>query len=81
MSFRILVSDAETRKAFDVFSIISFSFKDIPIVAGDIEGTCASERHLRRLFHCDVATLRISDEDLFDKDLRAISEKDRKSVV
>ena len=81
MSYRILVSDAETRKAFDILSIISFSFNDIPIVVGDIEGTKASKRHLRRLFHCDVATLRVSDEVLFVEDLKAVSDVYSKDML
>lgn len=80
-NYRIIISDAETRKAFDILSIITFSFNDIPIVAGDIEGTKASKRHLQSLFHCDVATLRVSDEVLFIEDLKAVSDAYSKDML
>ena len=58
--YRILISDAETRKAFDVTSMVISSFSSIPIIAGDVEDSKSNKRHLRKLFHCDVETLRLT---------------------
>lgn len=72
---RILISNAETRKAFDVTSMLSFTFSDIPLIAGDAECSRSSGRRLRKMFHCDVETLRVSGDDIFIEDLIAISRK------
>lgn len=73
--YRILVTDAETRKAFDVISIVISSFPCIPIIAGDVDDSKSNKRHLRSLFHCDVETLRVFDEEVFIDNLKTISEK------
>lgn len=73
--YRILISDAETRKAFDVASMVISYFPEIPIIAGDIENSRSNKRHLKKLFRCDVETLRVSKEEDFIGDLKDISEK------
>lgn len=73
--FRILIPNAETRKAFDVSSMLAVSFRDIPIISGNTDGTKSSKRRLRRLFHSNVETLRVHEEAVFIKDLESISQK------
>ncbi len=73
--YRILISDAETRKAFDVASMVISYFPEIPIIAGDIENSRSNKRHLKKLFRCDVETLRVTKEEDFIDDLKDISEK------
>lgn len=72
---RLLVPDAETRKAFDIISILKDVFPDYPVIAGDVEGTRRSSRHLYRLFNSDVEILRVSKDSVFVSDLIVISEK------
>lgn len=35
--YRILVSNAETRKAFDIISILTYTFPDVPMICGNTE--------------------------------------------
>ena len=72
---RLLVPDAETRKAFDVISILTGAFPDSPVIVGDVEGTRRTTRHLYRLFKSDVEILRVSNVCDFVSDLIDISEK------
>ena len=44
--YRILVPDALTRKAFDIISIISKQFKDIPLIIGMSQKTVWDKLHL-----------------------------------
>ena len=44
--YRILVPNAETRKAFDVISILTYTFPDVPMICGNTEGTMSIKRHL-----------------------------------
>lgn len=73
--YRILIPNAETRKAFDVSSMLAVSFRNIPIISGNTDGTKSSKRRLRRLFHSNVETLRVHEEAVFIKDLESISQK------
>ena len=36
--YRILVSNAETRKAFDIISILTYTFPDVPMICGNTLG-------------------------------------------
>ena len=40
--YRILVSNAETRKAFDIISILTYTFPDVPMICGNTEGTMST---------------------------------------
>lgn len=75
VKYRILISNAETRKAFDIISILKAAFSGIGLILGDVEGTNCSSHHLKFLFCEDVERLRVSDETLFVNDLDYIAEK------
>ena len=73
--FRILVPDAETRKAFDIISILTSVFPDVPMIYGNIEGTAGMKRHLERIFKGKAEVLRTDNESLCVEDFNAIAEK------
>lgn len=73
--FRILVPDAETRKAFDIISILTSVFPDVPMICGNIEGTDSMRRHLERIFKGKAEVLRTDNESLCVEDFNSISEK------
>lgn len=75
MAYILLVSDAETRKAFDIISILKTAFPKVKIILGDIKGSLKSSRHLKTLFNCNVETLRVSQSYSFVSDLELISSK------
>lgn len=75
MTFRILVTDAETRKAFDIISIMKSAFPNIPKIYGDVEGSKGSAHHLHDLFGGHVETLRTDNETAFICDMKNIEAK------
>lgn len=52
--YRILVPNAETRKAFDTISILTCAFPDVPMICGYTKGTMCLKRHLERIFRGKV---------------------------
>lgn len=73
--FRILVPDAETRKAFDIISILTHAFSEIPMILGNTEGADGLKRHLERIFNGKAEVLRTGDEVLCVEDFYSIAEK------
>jgi predicted ATP-grasp superfamily ATP-dependent carboligase len=73
--YRILVPDAETRKAFDIISILSSIFPDISIILGNTEGSLKMQKHLERIFIGKSEILRTTDVEYCIKDLISISNK------
>lgn len=73
--YSILVSDAETRKAFDIISILKSAFPNVRIICGNTDGSRAMLRHLKRIFKSNVENLRTNDAALCLKDFESISEK------
>ena len=73
--YRILVPDALTRKAFDIISIISKQFKDIPLIIGMSQKTVWDKLHLDILYKGEVELLRTNRISPFVADLKCISEK------
>lgn len=73
--YRILVSNAETRKAFDIISILTYTFPDVPMICGNTEGTMSIKRHLERIFRGKAEVLRTDDVVLCVEDFCAIADK------
>lgn len=73
--YRILVPDAETRKAFDVISILIYIFPEVPIIIGNTEGTENRSRNLERIFKGKAEVLRTNNAVECGEDFNAISDK------
>jgi len=73
--YRILVPNAETRKAFDIISIFTSLFPDIPILFGNTEGTPSMKRKLEWVFKADNEILRTNDKVMCVEDFNDISNK------
>ena len=79
--YRILVPDAETRKAFDIISILKNAFPKIPLICGNIDGSISKQRCLRDVFQTVCETLQTDVDTLFVEDLLAICEKYRNDTI
>lgn len=79
--YRILVPDAETRKAFDVISILRKTFPEIPLICGNTNGSISKKRYLMNIFQTSYETLQTDDDTLFIENLLAISEKYKDDVI
>ena len=79
--YRILVPDAETRKAFDIISILKNAFPKIPLICGNIDGSISKQRCLRGVFQTVCETLQTDVDTLFVEDLLAICEKYRNDTI
>lgn len=73
--YRILVPDSETRKAFDIISILQHTFPETPLICGNTEGTKCMKRHLEHLFRTTTDNLRTEDTSTCVEDLNSIAEK------
>ena len=73
--YRILVPNAETRKAFDVISILTYTFPDVPMICGNTEGTMSIKRHLECIFRGKAEVLRTDNAVLCVEDFCAIADK------
>ena len=73
--YRILIPDAETRKAFDIISILSHTFSNVSMICGNTEGTSGMRRHLERIFSEKSEVLRTKDEALCVEDFNTIADK------
>ena len=72
--YRILVTDAETRKAFDIVSMLTNIFPDVPMIVGNTEGTTSMKRHLEKIFKATAHVLRTEEEALCVEDFKAIAD-------
>lgn len=72
--YRILVPDAETRKAFDIISILTTAFPMVPVICGDTEGTGKMKCYLECLFHGKAVTLRTKEISLCVEDFKVIAD-------
>jgi predicted ATP-grasp superfamily ATP-dependent carboligase len=73
--YRILVPDAETRKVFDIISILTSVFPDVPMICGNTDGTESMKHHLERIFKGKAEVLRTNDAEQCVEDFNAIAEK------
>jgi predicted ATP-grasp superfamily ATP-dependent carboligase len=73
--YKILVPDAETRKAFDIISILKYSFPNIPIICGNKDGTKSTNRYIKRIFNCTSVSLRTGNNEQCVLDFKAISDQ------
>ena len=73
--YRIIVPDADTRKAFDIISILTSVFPDVPMICGNTEGTESMKRHLERIFKGKAEVLRTGNAEQCVEDFNTIAEK------
>ncbi len=71
----ILVPDSETRKAFDVVSILKCKFPNCKLLLGNTDGSKPMSLHLKHLFKEDVVILRTNNIDDCIIDFLTISNK------
>lgn len=81
LMYRILVPDAETRKAFDIISILKNAFPKIPLICGNTDGSISQKRYLKNIFQTSSETLQTDNNKLFVEDLLSISEKYNDDVI
>lgn len=79
--YRLFVPDAETRKAFDIISILKCNFPNVPMICGNSEGTDRMKRYLGRLYKAQVEMLRTADVALCVEDFNSIAEKYKSDMI
>ena len=79
--YRLFVPDAETRKAFDIISILKSRFPNVPMICGNSEGTDRMKRYLGRIYKAQVEMLRTTDVALCVEDFNSIVSSHPRNVL